>query len=91
MRGGKHAKCVSAENRTKLTSTCAGLQESRVHDFTLETWVPRPLCRPEHPIQINTPKFVDAHRGPIEWFVEEEEEEIKSVHRWMEDGRVSPR
>jgi hypothetical protein len=48
--------------RTTLWS-CSSVHASRSTDFTRLIWVPMPLCMPEQRIQINIPRFQEAHRG----------------------------
>lgn len=49
----------------QLTSICSGVHESRFTDFTLEIWTPKFRCIPAQRIQRKTPRFHDAHRGPV--------------------------
>lgn len=46
------------------TTTCSGVQVSKLTDLTLLMWTPRFLCIPAHLIHKNIPKFQLAHRGP---------------------------
>lgn len=50
----------------QLTSICSGVHESRLTDFTLDIWTPKFRCIPAQRIQRKTPRFHDAHRGPVE-------------------------
>lgn len=47
-----------------ITCICSCVHWSRLTDFTLDIWTPRFLWIPAHRIQMNTPIFQDAHRGP---------------------------
>ena len=49
----------------QLTSICSGVHESRFTDFTLDIWTPKFRCIPAQRIQRKTPRFHDAHRGPV--------------------------
>lgn len=49
----------------QLTSICSGVHESRFTDFTRDIWTPKFRCMPAQRIQRKTPKFHDAHRGPV--------------------------
>jgi len=49
---------------TRVTCICSCVHWSRLTDFTLDIWTPRFLWIPAQRIQMNTPIFQDAHRGP---------------------------
>lgn len=46
-----------------FTSTCSGVQLSKLTDRTKLIWTPRCLWIPEHCKQINIPSLTDAHLG----------------------------
>lgn len=56
------------------TCICSDVHWSRLTDFTLEMWTPRLRWMPAQRIHMNTPRFHDAHRGPVE----KEEETVVS-------------
>lgn len=56
----------SKQRWLQLTSICSGVHESRFTDFTLDIWTPKFRCIPAQRIQRKTPRFHDAHRGPVE-------------------------
>lgn len=47
------------------TWICSVVHWSRLTDFTLDMCTPRFLWMPAHRMQINTPRFQDAHLGPV--------------------------
>lgn len=47
------------------TWICSWVHWSRFTDFTLDICTPRFLWIPAHRMQINTPMFQEAHRGPM--------------------------
>ena len=55
----QHCSCF-----TCVTCICSCVHWSRLTDFTLDIWTPRFLWIPAQRIQMNTPIFQDAHRGP---------------------------
>ena len=48
-----------------LTSICSSVQLSKLTDLTRDIWTPKLRWIPAHLIQINTPKFHEAHLGPV--------------------------
>ena len=48
-----------------FTAICSAVHESRLTDLTRDTWTPRLRCMPAHRIQRKTPRFHDAHLGPV--------------------------
>lgn len=64
--GWKETRAVNLCNSTKTNSTwiCSEVHWSRLTDFTLDMCTPRFLWMPAHRMQINTPRFQDAHLGP---------------------------
>ena len=47
------------------TWICSWVHWSRLTDFTLDMCTPRFLWIPAHRMQMNTPMFQEAHRGPV--------------------------
>lgn len=55
--------CVHQRAGTR-TWICSEVHWSRLTDFTLDMCTPRFLWIPAHRMQINTPRFQEAHLGP---------------------------
>lgn len=53
------------EKQEISTWICSVVHWSRLTDFTLDMCTPRFLWMPAHRMQINTPRFQDAHLGPV--------------------------
>jgi hypothetical protein len=48
-------------------ATCSGSQVSKVVDRTFEVSTPKDRCTPLQLRQTKTPRFTDAHVGPLAW------------------------
>lgn len=57
------ALITTAEDGTWI---CSGVHWSRLTDLTRDMCTPRFRWIPAHLIQINTPRFQEAHRGPVQ-------------------------
>lgn len=57
----EHAPC---QLHGTFTCICSGVHWSKLTDLTLDMWTPKFRCIPAHLIQIKTPVFQEAHRGP---------------------------
>lgn len=62
-----HGSTRAADSRPGCVRTwiCSWVHWSRFTDFTLDMCTPRFLWIPAHRIQMNTPMFQEAHRGPV--------------------------